>query len=387
MPGSTFVNTICNVDSPQKSRCWRNRNRVSRKAKGQHTPSIFVNKMEVIIENAPNQEDIIMRDPYLGSRWTRRESEYLAMQEDLAQIPWILEPCANTWRTDSTSDIDSYRDCAHTITPQLDKAFYSGWIPEISHPTERKNRHVVPKNTWTQWICIQGKSAGPADMDTDEIQEPLHEKCPHMEKGDTRYGEHQHSFTRQGILFGKTAGISTIFENTANLSWHDPPKLWYVENGPDRPPVPLENSSYAHQQLLREVGADWEEVLYDNNFHIDRSAEILMRNWLGYFLTTMETRENTEEATTDVQVTPLLYYTIKVAGMKISAMLDAGSGLETVIGYDTAIKLGLNTQFQLLSNPIRVSTADPKAQPWVCTHLIPLRWEDSRSPQNVTCYQ
>ena len=53
--------------------------------------------------------------------------------------------------------------------------------------------------------------------------------------------------------------------------------------------------------------------------------------------------------------------------MKISAMLDAGCGVETVIGYDTAIKLGLKTQFQELSNPIRVSTADPKAQPWVCT--------------------
>ena len=150
-------------------------------------------------------------------------------------------------------------------------------------------------------------------MDTNEMQAPLHDKCPKTENKDTRYGEHQHNFEKQGSLFGKTAGISAIFESTANLSWHDPPKLWNVEGAPDTAPINLEHSSHTHLQLLRAIGDDWEEVQYDINFYQNRSTDSLMENWLGYFLTTMENRENTEKDTTDVEITPLLYYTVKVA--------------------------------------------------------------------------
>ena len=114
------------LDQPQKSVCWQNRNRVSEKAKGQGTPpKLYVNKMEVIMEDPPSQNDVITRDPDLGSRLTRKESEYLAMQEDPPQIPWILEPGADTWRADSTTYVDTYRDCAHTNKTQLNKEFYS----------------------------------------------------------------------------------------------------------------------------------------------------------------------------------------------------------------------------------------------------------------------
>jgi hypothetical protein len=253
------------------------------------------------------------------------------MLNDPGPDPWILEPDADMWCVDSGADSDQYNNCAHTRTVQHNKNFWSGWIPEGSNPSDN--------------LVIDDRSGGASEPRTvdEDMLEPLHEKNPQRRRGDTFHSESTHAFGKKSSMFGRTARLSKLFENTCNLSWHDPPPKWGLRDGTEETRINMPSMSETHISLLKEIGEECEMLSRDAQIFRDRASDTLMKNWLGFFLTAMENHDDTDSR--DMETTTLLYYTVKIAGEKVPAMLDAGSGLEAVIGLETATRLGLQNQF------------------------------------------
>jgi hypothetical protein len=268
------------------------------------------------------------------------------------------------WRDDGNADKGQYKNCAHTRAAQLNTNFWFGWILEASDPSEISKIKDRP-----------GGASEPTTMDEDML-EPLHEKIPQRRNGDTYHNESIHTFGKRSSMFGRTAGLSKLFETSCNLSWHAPPPKWSFRNGIETTPINMPHMSETHLSLLKEIGEEYTMVSRDPQFSRDHTADVLMRNWLGYFLAAMENHEDADSR--DMEATTLLYYTVKIAGEKVPAMLDAGSGLEAVIGLETATRLGLQNQFEKHGNPIRVRTAYPAAPPWICTNFIPMKVQMGR---------